>query len=89
MFIIYTIITFMSSGGSDFTLNVSYNSISTLNPSVSTINLTRLDLGFNNLTYLAADVFINTPNLRTINLQNNLLSSLEPGIAFFLKNNFM
>ncbi|XP_001604537.3 chaoptin isoform X2 [Nasonia vitripennis] len=71
--------TFADSGGSDFTLNVSYNSISTLNPSVSTINLTRLDLGFNNLTHLTADVFINTPNLRTINLQNNHLSSIEPG----------
>ncbi|XP_014213933.1 chaoptin-like isoform X2 [Copidosoma floridanum] len=76
---------FADSGGSDFTLNVSYNSISTLLPSVSPINLTRLDLGFNNLTHLSADVFANSPNLRTINLQNNYLTSIEPG-TFSLSN---
>ncbi|XP_014236581.1 chaoptin-like [Trichogramma pretiosum] len=71
--------TFADSGGSDFTLNVSYNSISQLNPGISTINLTRLDLGFNNISQLSSDVFANTPNLKIINLQNNRMTSIEPG----------
>ncbi|KAJ8681551.1 hypothetical protein QAD02_017343 [Eretmocerus hayati] len=77
---------FADSGAPDFSLNVSYNSISMLFPSRSQMpNLTRLDLGFNNLTHLPTDIFGNTPQLRTINLQNNFLTTIEPGI-FALKS---
>ncbi|XP_015595406.1 chaoptin [Cephus cinctus] len=65
------------SGCSDFSLNVSYNAISTINPG-SINNLTHLDLAFNNITHLVMDVFKGTPNLRTIDLRNNRLMSLEP-----------
>lgn len=83
---------YLFSGGFDFSLNVSYNLISTLNSSMSPINLTRLDLSFNNLSNLPMDVFRNIPNLRAINLQSNYLRTVEPGnylILFFYPNNIV
>lgn len=64
-------------------LNVSYNSISKINPSPSPINITRLDLAFNNISQLYPDVFVNLPNLRTLNLQGNYMTSIDPGIKYF------
>ncbi|XP_058791389.1 chaoptin-like [Phymastichus coffea] len=70
---------FATSGGPEFLLNVSYNSISSLNSSISIINITRLDLSFNNISYLSVDVFVNTPHLKTINLESNHMTAIEPG----------
>lgn len=66
-------------GGPDFALNVSYNAISIIHSAGSMNNLTRLDLSFNNISYLPADTFTNTPDLRSLDLRSNLLTVLEPG----------
>lgn len=41
----------------------------------NTVSLEFLDLSYNNIFYLSASVFKNMQKLRTLNLQNNQLSS--------------
>ncbi|XP_044591646.1 chaoptin isoform X2 [Cotesia glomerata] len=66
-------------GGSVFSLNVSFNSISVINSEFRLINLTEIDLGFNNITTLPSDTFDGLPNLRTLDLRGNFLTTLHPG----------
>ncbi|XP_076280949.1 uncharacterized protein LOC143209346 isoform X1 [Lasioglossum baleicum] len=66
-------------GGPDFALNVSYNAISLIHSAGSMNNLTRLDLSFNNISHLPADTFTSTPDLKHLDLGNNLLATLEAG----------
>nr|XP_033330545.1 chaoptin-like isoform X1 [Megalopta genalis] len=66
-------------GGPDFALNVSYNAISLIHSAGSMNNLTRLDLSFNNISQLPADTFTSTPDLKHLDLGNNLLVVLESG----------
>ncbi|XP_066588883.1 chaoptin-like isoform X2 [Prorops nasuta] len=66
-------------GGPDFALNASYNSLTIIEPGTTMNNLTRLDLGFNNITQLPADTFNGTPDLKSLDIRSNYISSLEPG----------
>lgn len=66
-------------GGPDFALNVSYNAIAYVDSGSMMNNLTRLDLGFNNITHLSADTFYGTPDLKSLNLCNNFLITIDPG----------
>lgn len=68
------------SGDFEFALNASYNSISTIHSVFLVDNLTRLDLGFNNFTHLTADVFKNMPNLKSLDVRNNFITTLDSGI---------
>lgn len=72
------------SGDFEFALNASYNSISTIHSVFLVDNLTRLDLGFNNFTHLTADVFKNMPNLKSLDVRNNFITTLDSGV-FSLK----
>ncbi|XP_034933907.1 chaoptin [Chelonus insularis] len=69
----------METGGSEFALNVSFNSISVINFELGLINLTSLDLGYNNLTQLPAEIFTGMPNLKTLDLRSNYLTFLHSG----------
>lgn len=66
-------------GGPDFALNVSYNAIAFVDSGSTMNNLTRLDLGFNNISHLSADTFYGTPDLKNLYLQNNFLTTIDPG----------
>jgi len=66
-------------GGPDFALNVSYNAIAFVDSGSTMNNLTRLDLGFNNISHLSADTFYGTPDLKNLYLQNNYLATIDPG----------
>ncbi|KAK0079520.1 hypothetical protein PV325_001105 [Microctonus aethiopoides] len=67
------------SGELGFSLNVSYNVISEINYVRNLINLTSLDIGYNNLTQLPGHIFTATPNLRTLDLRSNYLTTLQSG----------
>lgn len=80
-------------GGPDFALNVSYNAIAFIDSGSTMNNLTRLDLGFNNISYLPANTFYGTPDLKSLNLRSNFLTTIESGeknqnSSFFLICNF-
>ncbi|XP_020280472.1 chaoptin [Pseudomyrmex gracilis] len=66
-------------GGPDFALNVSYNAIALVDSGSLMNNLTRLDIGFNNISYLPANTFYGTPDMKSLNMQNNYLTTIEPG----------
>lgn len=66
-------------GGPDFALNVSYNAIAFIDSGSTMNNLTRLDLGFNNISYLPANTFYGTPDLKSLNLRSNFLTTIESG----------
>ncbi|XP_011875216.1 PREDICTED: chaoptin [Vollenhovia emeryi] len=70
-------------GGPDFALNVSYNAIAFVDSGSAMNNLTRLDLGFNNISHLSADTFYGTPDLKNLYLQNNFLATIDPGTFAF------
>ncbi|XP_057317912.1 chaoptin-like [Microplitis mediator] len=69
----------VESGGTEFSLNVSFNSISTINTQFRLNNLTSIDLGYNNITVLPSDTFSRIPNLKTLYLRGNYLATLYPG----------
>ncbi|XP_032675898.1 chaoptin-like isoform X1 [Odontomachus brunneus] len=66
-------------GGPDFALNVSFNAIAFIDSGSSMNNLTRLDLGFNNISHLSPDTFYGTADLKSLNLRNNFLTTIDPG----------
>ncbi|KAL2731350.1 chaoptin-like [Vespula squamosa] len=70
---------FSEIGGTEFALNVSYNAISFIDSGSTTNNLTHLDVSFNNITHLPTETFCGTPDLLTLDLRNNFITSLEPG----------
>ncbi|XP_015126980.1 chaoptin [Diachasma alloeum] len=69
----------VESGGLEFSLNVSYNSISVINYEYGLANLTSLDLACNNITQLAGDIYDGLPNLRSLDLRGNYLTAVHPG----------
>ncbi|KAM0734682.1 Chaoptin [Formica fusca] len=70
-------------GGPDFALNVSYNAIAYVDSGSTMNNLTRLDLGFNNISHLSADTFYGTPDLKSLNLRSNFLTTIDSGTFAF------
>ncbi|XP_072748295.1 uncharacterized protein [Anoplolepis gracilipes] len=70
-------------GGPDFALNVSYNAIAFVDSGSTMNNLTRLDLGFNNISHLSADTFYGTPDLKSLNLRSNFLTTIDSGTFAF------
>lgn len=73
-------------GGPDFALNVSFNAIAFIDSGSSMNNLTRLDLGFNNISHLSPDTFYGTPDLKSFNLRNNYLTTIDPGEEMLCEN---
>lgn len=68
------------SGGPEFSLNVSFNSISVINYEVGVVNLTSLDLACNNISVLAGDTFEGVARLRSLDLRGNYLTTVHPGM---------